>query len=243
MFCISCGAALPEGAAFCPACGTRVAGTAARPGAPVPAVCALCGGSLKRVGKGAYRCEYCGSSFFAEGYEASASEDERDARLIALLDEAAGYERQNDYRTALQVLVKGLDFAPDSCTLMLRLGRACWKLGYDLKAQGYYRRAEALNPDDPIVYVNQGTLYSGREEYTRAKPLYEKSIALIEADPFSASPDDIAITYANYALCIGMLGDREGAMRCLTLASEKGYRKESVRQICSRLQLDPASFS
>lgn len=238
MFCLSCGARLPEKAAFCPSCGAKVGG-----GGCVPLVCRVCGGNrLKRLRTGEYQCEHCGSVLLTERQESAGSEAERDARLDAILAEAAGYEEKSDWREELRVLSRGLDVAPDSCTLMLKLGRAYWRLGYTQKAQAYYRRAEELDPDDPIVYVNLGSLYLTGGLYDEARPQYEKGLALIEADPLSATQGDAAVAYGNYALCLGRLGDLEGAERNLRIAKEKGYRVQSVDYVCRTLGLDKSKI-
>lgn len=234
MYCSSCGALLPEKAAFCPSCGARAGG-----GGCVPLVCPVCGGNrLKRLRTGEYRCEHCGSVLLTERRESAENDAGRDARLDAIFAEAAGYEEKDDFRAELRVLARGLDVAPDSCTLMLKLGRAYWRLGYTQKAQEYYRRAQELNPDDPVVYINLGSLYLTGGLYAEARPQYEKGLALIEADPLSATPGDAAVAYGNYALCLGRLGDPEGAERTLRIAKEKGYRPESIDYVCRTLGLD-----
>ena len=54
----------------------------------------------------------------------------------------------------------------------------------------------------------------------------------------SACAEDIAITYGNYALCIGKLGDKDGAKEYLTLAKEKGYSKDSINSVCKQVHLN-----
>jgi len=202
----------------------------------LPAACTSCGSSsLIKVRDGEYICEYCGGRFFVD--EPDRDEEEADADLAGIFEKADEYERRDDYKNELRTLAKGLDIAPDNCTLMLKVGRAYWRLGFIKKAEEYYRKAEELDPDDPIVYVNFGALYLSQEQYKLAKPLFEKGIAIIEADPLSASPGDTAVTYGNYALCIGKLGDREGAKHYLEIAREKGYSRSSADNVKKKLRL------
>ncbi|MCR4708482.1 MAG: hypothetical protein K5746_11115 [Clostridiales bacterium] len=66
----------------------------------------------------------------------------------------------------------------------------------------------------------------------------KKEITIIEADPLSASVGDIAVTYGNYALCVGEMGDIPLAKKYLAMAKKNGYRRESLETMCSRLHLD-----
>ena len=244
MFCIHCGASLPDNAAFCTSSGARVMstgpvanGSASVKGMP-PAVCTSCGStSLKRIRSGEYVCEHCGSKFYTQEDHGTPSPEEAALLLSALFAEADAYADKGDTAAELRTLLKGLEIAPDDCSLMLRLGRANWKLGNLKKAREYYQRAEELDPEDPIVYVNIGTLCMSLEQYQEAKSKYEKGIAIIEADPLSASPGDIAVTYGSYALCIGRLGDLTGAQKYLKLAKVKGYSENSISVVCERLKI------
>lgn len=240
MYCISCGAQVPENAAFCPACGAKVARPAPEEKASDqtlrPLVCAFCGsGNLKKVRKGEFLCEHCGRRFLADVQDEVLSPEEARAKLLAILAEAEIRADRKDYQGELSALSKGLEVEPEDPTLLLRLGRSCQRNGLVQEAMDYYRKAEAVSPNDPIVYVNQGALYVRQDMDAEAKPLLEKAIAMIEADPMSASSGDIAVTYGNYALCIGKLGDLRGAKRYLVIARKKGYSKESISYICRKL--------
>ena len=246
MFCIHCGNRLPDGAAFCPACGARTGeeGQSEKNRTPETAeqdlVCTACGSHrLKRIRRGQYLCEYCGSRIYTEEADTGKSDEARDAELMALFTEAAAYEEKDDIRTELQVLARGLAIAPDNGTLMLKLGRAYWRLGDLPKAREYYQRAGELNPEDPIVFINIGTLYLTQGQYAQARPQYERGLAIMEADPLSATANDIAVAYGNYALCLGELGDKSRAKEYLKIAKEKGYSQESINNICARLRLNP----
>ena len=62
-------------------------------------------------------------------------------------------------------------------------------------------------------------------------------IAMIEADPMSASTADAAVTYANYAFCIGKLGDLAGARKYLTIAKKKGCNEQTLDYFCKALKI------
>ena len=89
MFCIYCGTRIPENAAFCPACGTKVAVIRVEEkekpsGKDMRAVvCAACGsGNLKRIGNGEYLCEHCGSRFLTGEADDGKSPEEKKANGI-----------------------------------------------------------------------------------------------------------------------------------------------------------------
>ena len=240
MFCIYCGTRIPENGAFCPACGAKAAVIRAeeKEKGLHAAVCAACGsGNLKRIGKGEYLCEHCGSRFLAEEPDDVMSPEEKQAKLLVLFAEAEKYSENDDYHAELSTLIKGLDLAPENSRLLLRLGRACANLGLLREAMEYYRKSEKVNPDYPIVYLNQAILYLKQDMAAESKPLLEKALALIEADPISVSSGDIAVTYANYALCIGKLGDHTGAGKYLRMAKAKHCDKSWMDHVCDLLEM------
>ena len=192
----------------------------------------------KKIGTGEYRCEHCGTKLFTEGQKSGEEEEARDADVAVLVSEAQAYADKKDYRNELLTLAKAMKLDPENNTVLLRLGRAYWRLGLPEKAIEYYRIAEELYPDDPIVYTNIGAAYIRLGHYAEAKVQYEKGMSIIESNPMSACADDIAITYGNYALCLGKLGDKDGAKEYLTLAKEKGYSKDSINSVCKQLHLN-----
>ena len=154
------------------------------------------------------------------------------------LSDAAEYAKKGDTQNELQTLIKAMDLAPEDNTVLIRLGRAYWRLGSVEEALEYYRMAEELYPDDPIVYVNIGSAFFKLGQYAQAKAQYEKGIAIIESDPMSACADDIAVAYGSYAFCLGKLGDKKSAKKYLSIAKEKGYSQESVNTVCRQLHLN-----
>ena len=239
MFCISCGGSLPENALFCPSCGAKVT----REAKPEESIllsmrCTSCGSSdLRKISTRKYRCEHCGTILVTGGQTPGENDEAQDAKVAVLLSEAQTYAGKKDYQSELQTLIKAAELAPEDNTVLLRLGRAYWRLGSLEKALEYYRMAEELYPEDPIVYANIGSALISLGQYAEAKEQYEKGIAIIEADSASACLTDIAITYGNYALCLGKLGDRRGARKYLSIAKEKGYSQESISSVCRQLHL------
>ena len=236
MFCMNCGVALPEGAAFCPKCGSRT-GT---PNGTPPESCTACGSrSLKRVRRGEYLCEHCGSRYYVNSEDGIESEEEADAKLTALFVEAAEYEARDDVPAELQILQKGLDIAPQNVTLLLKLGRSYWRLGQNRKAMEFFERAEVSDPGNPIISIGLGNIYLTQGLYAEAKSFYEKGLAVMEANPLLVTANDLAVSYGNYGNCLGKLGDRKGAKKYLSIAKKKGYNPESLANVCRQLGLNP----
>ena len=244
MFCIYCGTRLPENAVFCPACGSKVSSVKVAEkkipsGSGMRAnVCAACGSSdLKRIAKGEYLCGHCGTRFFTEEPDSVMSLEEKKAKLLVLFAEANRHAANGDHQAELSTLSKGLELLPDDCTLLLKLGRACSKLKLVQETMDYYKRAEQVNPSDPVIYVNQAVEYLKQDMAKEAKPLMDKALAMADADPMSMAAADLAVTYSNYALCIGKLGDISGARKYLKMAKQKGCNDDTVSYVCRTLNI------
>ena len=242
MFCMSCGAPLPDDAAFCPVCGAKVTGKPQRADSYLYSLkCTSCGSSnLRKTGAGEYQCEHCGTKIFIDRQNSGADEmssEEEDAQVAVYVSEAAAFAEKKDYQNEIRMLAKAMELAPDDNLVLLRLGRAYWRHGSMDKAMEYYRIAEKLYPDDPSVYVNIGSVFFKLGHYEEAKEQYEKAIAMIVSDPMSSCAEDTAVAYGNYAYCLGKLGDRKNAKKYLSIAKEKGYSKDSIDTICRDLHL------
>ena len=100
MFCIHCGSALPEDAAFCPVCGKKVMGKAEPESLRMyPGKCTSCGGTvLKKIRAGEYQCEYCGMMLFFDEQNDGEDQEAIDAKVALLLSEASAYAKKKDYQ-------------------------------------------------------------------------------------------------------------------------------------------------
>ena len=227
---------------FCSACGTRVEqkSPSVHPQADESSLftlkCTSCGSNrLKRLRAGEYLCEHCGTSFFTK--EQRDWEEDSDTTLVALLDKAESYAEKDELQSEHNALATAYSVAPENKDVLLRYGRSYIKLGFPQKAMEYFRKAEALFPNDPIVYGNIGTALLKQGHFAEAKQQYEKCLSIIEEDPSSASVGDVAVSYGNYALCVGRLGDKKSARKYLSIAKEKGYRSASIDWICKELHI------
>ena len=170
------------------------------------------------------------------------NEAERELKLMELMEQAQALFRKGEHTQELKTLISGWDLGSGNAVYLSRLGRCYRRLGYTQKALEYYEKARVVDPGDPAIYGNIGVAYSTTGQNELAKPYLQKAIAMIEERPASASAYDAAASYANYALCIGGLGDLKGARKYLKIAKDKGYSEESIGNICRQLKIDPKSI-
>lgn len=123
MFCMSCGAALPDNAAFCPDCGAKVTGEGNPEKLPLHSLkCICCGSSdLRNLYKGKYRCEHCGTILCTDEQNAGEEQEAVEAQIAVLLSEAAAFAEKKDYQNELATLTKAKDLDPEDNTVLLRL--------------------------------------------------------------------------------------------------------------------------
>lgn len=236
MLCPRCKKQIADDEKICPECGEKIEETLL---SIRPLACSSCGNrSLKRVRKGEYVCEYCGSHYLINE-QADIDEEEAAAKLTSLFIEADEHREKGDIKAELKVLIRALDVAPEDCHLMLKISRAYRLLGNFKKACEYLVRAQNIDPNDPVVANNWAVLFINQDQYEMAKPYLEKSIRIIEEDPLSASLDDIAVTYGNYALCLGLLKDMDGARKYFKIARDKGLDDRTFFKMCKKLKADP----
>lgn len=170
------------------------------------------------------------------------SNAERELKLMELMDQAQTFFKKNEYTQELKVLLSGWDLGCEDAAYLQKLGRCYRRLGHNQKALEYYAKAQEIDPHDPALYGNIGVAYAAMGQNEKAKPYYERFFAMTEENPASVSAYDTAANYANYALCIGSLGDMKGAKKNLKIAKDRGYSQSSIDTICQRLKIDPKSI-
>lgn len=246
MFCIRCGRELPENAVFCPACGNKVTGNVfSVQNQPMKTiihtgVCSACGSNqLKELRPGVVLCEHCGTKSYTDGRNAPEDSAITDAMVTVLLKEAEEYSANNDLKNELLSLSKALPLAPENYTVLYRLGRCYNRLDFPDKALEYFRKADALYPNDPDVTVMLGTVHMDKGKTAEAKPYYEKALSMIEENLIPAGSSEAAIAYLSYGLCLGRLGDKDSARKYFSLAKKTGYSQLGIENYCNELGLNP----
>ena len=169
------------------------------------------------------------------------SEAQREAKLMEVFTQANAFSVKEEYAQELQLLLDNWDLGASNAEYLVKLGRVYRRLGYTSKAIEYYEKAKELNPNDPVIYSNTAIAYSAWGQREAAKPLFEKAISMAQAAPMSMSQGNLASIYANYALCIGEMGDVKGAKKYLKLAKDNGYPEDNFNSICQRLHINPKS--
>ena len=242
MFCMSCGSSILDSASFCPCCGAKVKRSSQNKTGMYLLACKSCGSSsLRRIRKGEYLCEHCGSKWIADEQNSSVGVEEQDAVDTinkSILSQAKEYHNKGEHQKALLILAKGLDEDLENYSILFWLGKEYYQLDNLEKALECYKKAEKLYTDDPTLFVNIGLIYFSMGQYQMAKLQYEKAIAMIEADPASVAKIDITTAYGNYGYCIGMMGDRENAKKYLSRAKAEGYYPNVLKYVCEYLELD-----
>ena len=206
-------------ARFCTNCGAPLAGRA---------FCAACGTPAEKDPRVVYPPSSSAPAPSGTG---------ADPRLQQLFLDAAGCDSRGDFAGALRILQSGLQIAPDDPALLVKLGRAYRRTGQSQLALETYGRAAAVNPNDPTIYSNMGAVYLSGGLYADARPLYERAVRMVEAAPASVTANDRSVILANYAFCIGKLGDLAGAANYLAQAERSGYSRENVASIRQQLGL------
>ncbi len=205
--------------------------------------CRSCGNrKLKKIGHGEYICEYCGSRYFMRSNYLDVQDEQENARLMEIFNEAAEYEKKDQIVKELETLMKGLEITKGNSTLMLKLGRAYWRLGHLDDARKYFDAAEELDPNDPVLYNNISLLYISKKDFAKARSYLEQSLKKIEIDPMSVSPNDEAVINGNYGFCLGSLGEMQEAIKYLKIAKDKGYDKDSLANVCRKLRINKNSL-
>ena len=151
------------------------------------------------------------------------------------LEQAQLYALKEDYNTEIHILQNALASVPESAMLLNHLGRAYRRSGDADKAMEYYRRALAVDDSDPTIRGNLGIALLTQGKYQEARPHLESALKMIEARPDSVTQSDRATMHANYALCIGKLGDLTGARENLVKAEQLGYSKDKSNSIWKML--------
>ena len=166
---------------------------------------------------------------------------DKEEQFKKVLYQSALYHEGEKYEQELEALLLAQKLKPDNVDVLIKLGRVHRLLGDNLKALEFYNKAKTIDPRNPTIYMNTGAVYAVSGDYATAKPLYEQAIDLIE-DGAPATIDDKASCYANYALCIGKLGNIKVARKYLIKAKRNGYNENTIIQICKHLNLDPESL-
>ena len=124
-------------------------------------------------------------------------------------------------------LIKVLELDANNTDALVKLGRAYRKAGMYPKAINCYQKVLALDPNEPAAYSNLSTVYIAKKDYETAIKYAEMALPL-----YTEKNYDYVIGVANYALAIGMNGDKQKAAMFLDEAEKMGYKNaESCRKL------------
>jgi len=111
-----------------------------------------------------------------------------------------GYMEQGDLEIAMEKLQRALQLDPRSVDAHTLLAVLNERIGRRERAEGFYRKAERLAPDNGEVNNNLGAFLCGSGNYREADAYFVKALA----DPFYRSP---AAALTNAGVCAGKAGD------------------------------------
>ncbi len=163
----------------------------------------------------------------------------------------AVYNNRRQYQQAVQVLSRGLFFAPRFYPLYLNRGRALMELGDTRAALSDFLSGLALQPEAGDIHLNIAVLYAQLGDYQKALYHHQRSIELL---PDSATAyNNRASTYTRMGYYDLAIADCEKALSlnpklaeaCFNLASaweEKGDRERAVRYYTRAIEVKPDYF-
>jgi len=185
--------------------------------------CAYCGlNQLKRQADGTFICESCGTLYQPEednDHNNMVSDEITDAKVLFYLKSASKCREADDPEGELENLIKVLELDANNTEALLRLGRSYREAGLYQKAISCYQKVLALDPNEPGTYTNLSAAYYSMKDYETAIRYAEIALPL-----YTEKNYDYVIAVANYALALGMNGDRQKAAVFLDEAEKMGYK-------------------
>lgn len=151
-----------------------------------------------------------------------------DKELEEIIRQAEGYAEKEEYHKELETLLSGLSIDSGNAVLLNRIGRAYRHVGDYNAALDYYFRSAKVDPNDLSIGTNIAVAYYYLGEYEKADQYFQGEITRLESMNNHESRSMLGITYANYALCIGKMGDLNRAREFLSKAERAGYKKCDV---------------
>ena len=122
----------------------------------------------------------------------------------------AEYTRKGRLNLANEKLLKALDQNPNSADANHYYALLQQKLGLNVEADRYFRKAMSLTPKDPQLLNNYGSYLCQNGQYQSASQHFMAAIK----DPLYTTPE---FAYTNAGICIKKSGD--------SLTAEKYFRK------------------
>jgi hypothetical protein len=150
------------------------------------------------------------------------------ARAAALAVQARGYGELGRWTDAAHTYQAALALTPDDAKLVASLGRAYYRLNAFDRMIVQAQRYTQLQPHDGDGWSDLGLAYQRTAKFAVAVPIYERSMALLEADakktPTQDAIADVADTALDAADNYVSLGDVAGARRMFAVSNAYGDR-------------------
>ena len=147
---------------------------------------------------------------------------------------AETYLTSGDYELAWQESERILKVSPENQSALLIGGLAYFRKGELDKALSFLRKAHALNPKDPVPYINTGAVYVAQKNYPRALKEYEEALKL-DADRVEAL-SSIAGVHV-------LQGNREAAFEKVQQHLTRTKKQAEIYQLLGQLNLQGKEYA
>jgi len=131
-----------------------------------------------------------------------------------------------DFTRAADAYSLVLEIEPDNADAVRKRGYALFRMGRLEDALADFHRAEALNPDNPLLLEEMGRFFAAKRDYERAEAYFKKALG-------RANPPPLA--FFNYAILLSEQGDFSRAIefmeRYVSMPGQEGRTAERARRL------------
>jgi tetratricopeptide (TPR) repeat protein len=144
------------------------------------------------------------------------------------------YLTSGDTEVAWQESERILKVSPENRSALLIGGAAQLRKGEPEKALALFKKAQSLNPKDPVPYINIGALYVVQKNYPRALKEYEEALKL-DADRVDALSSIAGIHI--------LQGNRQAAFERVQQHLAKTKKQPEIYQLLGQLNLQGNEYA
>lgn len=128
--------------------------------------------------------------------------------------------RNRDYQTEMSIWQDTVKKRPGNARARVLYGIALEGAGRRTEAEGHYKQAIALRPDEAAGYNNLGLLLLEEEKLAEAEYYYAQAV--------KRATDNLGVLYSNYGLALARAGKYSAAISHYRKAMALGYRDAPV---------------
>ncbi len=156
--------------------------------------------------------------------------EKKEPTVEEYLEQADYLDADGKYEEELNVLAEALKLDRRNMSVLTRLANCYYTLEDNDKAATIYKKMVEIDPQNGAAYAGLGIVLTDLNDYSGAIAAFEKGL------PMENIGEALFWTaYANYAVCIGRLGDLERADRMLSEAEQAGFDMVDTYRVCAGL--------